>query len=213
MFTTKSLFKDITCPMGIECEALNCWFLHDDRLKRDVDAMEIRTPQNFEEKPAKRIKDSARVTPTLYADGPVSSTPAFVGTLVKPKPLTPPADADEVDQRIAAQRDFTKNASNDYQEVDASVSGQPHNGKRTKIDTDPAVESPKHLPIKHTTEALNPRMLSRAPATHQQRRAVLVKLHQVRRYHLLCVYLEDSPILSIGPTSFLFASSLKQSFK
>lgn len=166
MSSGRVLFKDIPCPMGSECDALCCWFSHPDR---SVDVIEADDSKVREGNLAKRLKVAPRETPK-EASKPV---PAFVGTLAKKqKPPIKTDDADPSKTNNKAKVDIPS------PKTPAAADRKEKSSQKSPNPVDEGV--PERVPIKHTTESLNPRMLSRAPAGHQQRRSILLKLHEVR---------------------------------
>ncbi|KAI9368881.1 hypothetical protein BJX61DRAFT_190550 [Aspergillus egyptiacus] len=165
MFAPLGLFKDIPCPQGEECSLLTCIFSHRNVGPRTQEAG-VQNQQPSEQKEAvepapKRIKlDSGGSEPkdapkNTTSHGHSSSTPAPKRTVIKT--LETPVEKPEVVRR---------------QQLASPKTTVP---AKQGIST---VERPGKLPLRQAPkETLNPRMISKAPATYNVRLAILKKLH------------------------------------
>lgn len=186
MFKPVGLFKGIPCPEGAGCDLLNCMFAHDD--KETISATTTKTTNaepivnahiialNEEPLLKKRRLDSG------YDNGlrPVNK-PNEEDATNKTSSTSHSSNSDKLGPSNGSQplRSAVKAVS--PPPVSRKTPSQNENEDRatiqSKIKTDvprsPASNQPRHV----KKESLNPRHLSKPPASHSIRTSILVKLH------------------------------------
>ncbi|EYE94234.1 putative RNA exonuclease Rex3 [Aspergillus ruber CBS 135680] len=168
MFPPLGLFKDIPCPQAQNCSLLVCLFSHKDtksfldkensaQLASAKDAAPTSTP----------VPKRRKIEPTATAEDKVrknaSPAPARESQNSTDKPakltLQDPAELQSTSRKVSPPHS-------------RAVSTPGKNAAPTKATT------PSQLPPrKARKESLNPRMLTKAPASHGVRLSILTKLH------------------------------------
>ncbi|OJJ87399.1 putative RNA exonuclease Rex3 [Aspergillus glaucus CBS 516.65] len=166
MFPPLGLFKDVPCPQAQDCSLLVCLFSH---------------------KNTKSFLDKEKGTqPASAKDATPASTP-----IPKRRKIEPTATADKVRKNASPAPAKEAQKSTDKPIKPASQDPAKLQSTSKKVSPPPprAVSTPeKNAPTKATTpsqlpprkarkESLNPRMLTKAPASHGVRLSILTKLH------------------------------------
>ena len=178
MFSSKGLFSSIACPVGSDCDLINCFFFHDDSTQHGSGKMEVDDATAQEAPPTKRLKVTSTATDTVAA--PLSEhvakpTPAFSGRSIPQKSLQHPvSQSQDVQKRGADSENSTSLLTPASKERPAS----PPSLRTPQKPASTASAQPQRLPVKHATESLNPRMLVRNPTSFQNRVKFLKLLHK-----------------------------------
>ncbi|KAL2868369.1 putative RNA exonuclease Rex3 [Aspergillus lucknowensis] len=166
MFAPLGLFKDIPCPQGQECSLLACVFSHHDIGPGSQDIYpanaQAQEPGEAAEPASKRIK----VEPPIENQEALKMARPHGHSGVSSALRNTPIQKLETPATKAAER------PNSSQEPAISKTGLAKRGMSTGETPESSVrtrQAPK--------EALNPRMLAKAPATYNTRAVILKKLH------------------------------------
>ncbi|KAI9043725.1 putative RNA exonuclease Rex3 [Aspergillus affinis] len=181
MFPPLGLFRDIPCPQGEQCSLLACLFSHPPSNTNSGDqknpiALDVNTTHEespVQDTPApKKARLQTTIEPSQAARGSLSSSrtqPTAQGT--------PLANAARKPSQPTGQK------PSQLQSVARQVSPPPPPPSKSKSTSNPrdvpSAEKPKAgFPPRHAPrESLNPRMLTKSPASHGVRLAILKKLH------------------------------------
>lgn len=185
MFKPVGFFKSIPCPEGAGCSLLNCMFAHGD--KESTIAMST---------------DAARAeaivsAPTIDTnEGPMPKKRRISLDYDSSKqPVNRSNDENTTNKTSSAARPSIdhKQASNGSQPLRSAVktisppplsrkthsqSNNEHTTTQNKIKSDVAHAPVMNHPVLAKKESLNPRHLSKPPASHSVRMSILVKLHE-----------------------------------
>ncbi|KAJ9234788.1 hypothetical protein DTO169E5_6501 [Paecilomyces variotii] len=189
MFTPLGLFKDVPCPQGSKCALLTCIFSHTDVSPASVAApAPAVTPRAADNNDAtfKEAPPSKRRKTEASTDGAEEKSRSSSLTNIKSgRDQTSTANI----APDAARRDSSQTPSRDVkslQSINRGVSPPPiraaSNPKGStaavKDTSQPSGPSPTRMPPRQAPkESLNPRMITKAPASHAVRSAILAKLH------------------------------------
>ncbi|PLB53152.1 putative RNA exonuclease Rex3 [Aspergillus steynii IBT 23096] len=177
MFPPLGLFKDIPCPQGEQCSLLTCIFSHPSTNstgdQKNTTAPEVHAthdPSIQDPPPPKKAKLQVAAEPSKGAleslpsssrSQPTSQASSLASAARKPSQAT--------DQKPVRLQTVTKKVS----------PPPPKSGLASNPPDGPSAEKPKAgFPPRHAPrESLNPRMLTKSPASHGVRLAILTKLH------------------------------------
>lgn len=179
MFATLGLFAEVPCPQGQQCSLLTCMFSHKPRSLPAANrhaSHSIRAPKDDKVHVSKKLKvESAALVPGDYSSS--SREPPFI--------VTPSAEApvsNEDSQVTSPNTPKLLSFSRPVSPPPSSRSGIKA-ADRKVIDESAVASSERTVsqlpPREVLKESLNPRMLTRSPATHGVRTAILKKLHGV----------------------------------
>ncbi|OJJ51703.1 hypothetical protein ASPZODRAFT_57339 [Penicilliopsis zonata CBS 506.65] len=175
MFTPLGLFGDIPCPQGQSCSLLTCIFSHKN-VDHVVESVTSQTPRIVSNEsptpslpPPKRIKldkptedNSSR--PQLFQVSPEVKGPNFTGGATN-QPKKSNQSTQKLQSTVRAVSPPPKRA-------------QVAPGKPTSNSTPVSGGLETRLPPRNARkESLNPRLLTKAPASHTVRFSILSKLH------------------------------------
>lgn len=178
MFPPLGLFKDVSCPRGEQCSLLACIFSHsstgssgDQKNTIAPDVQATYNPSAPDTPVPKKVKLQSTVEPGNGALDSLLSSPrsqsSSHGTLLASTARRP--------SQPAAQKPVQ------LQSVARKVSPPPPSKSELPSihrDESSAEKSKSHFPPRHAPrESLNPRMLTKSPASHGARLAILTKLH------------------------------------
>lgn len=177
MFTTLGLFAGVACPQGDHCSLLNCIFSHTCHSNTGNPSLAgATTASKTGDAPSqKKLKTQDSIS------SPGSSSLSHKSPLLKdaaastptPKPSQPlprqPSDQDSL-QTLPPEGASTSSSR---------TTSTPEKGSPSDIPVTAQPTCPQLPPRKVRKESLNPRMLSKAPAPHGTRSAILTKLHSI----------------------------------
>lgn len=168
MFPPLGLFKDIPCPGGQDCSLLVCLFSHND------------TRSLLEKEESTQLAPSKDATP---AGTPVPKRKLEPTGEDKSQKKASPVPAREV-QNSTGQPAKAGRDSAEIQSTSRKVSppptravSKPGTNATPSASTKAGPRPPQPPPRQARKESLNPRMLTKAPASHSVRLSILTKLH------------------------------------
>ncbi|KAJ5115397.1 RNA exonuclease Rex3 [Penicillium alfredii] len=174
MFSTLGLFGDIPCPQGQQCSLLTCLFSH-----KSLELPSVGSNTSQAATPA--IDDSARASKRVKreaaSDSSVSShnkpaTGIAINASTSEVPNPPQSTSQDAPKLQSTTRAVTPPPST--RPVSRS-SQQEHTNAVASASSDRSMS--QLPPRKAPKESLNPRMLTKAPANHGVRTAILKRLH------------------------------------
>lgn len=176
MFTTLGLFTGVACPQGEHCTLLTCMFSHI-RNAPGVSKPSSGTTTTTEtvHTPQKKLKTQESISSTV---------PSSLSDSVRLKEaanasastLSP---SQQLPRRTSDQSGSQTPATPQGASTSPSRSTLPKKGESSSIPVTPQPTSSQLPPRKVRKETLNPRMMTKAPAPHATRTAILTKLHSV----------------------------------
>ncbi|GAD94590.1 RNA exonuclease Rex3, putative [Paecilomyces variotii No. 5] len=187
MFTPLGLFKDVPCPQGSKCTLLTCIFSHTDVSPTSVAALAPSvTPRVADSEVApegspalKRRKAEAPNDGT----GEKSRSSLLTNTKSGREQISTTSKTSD-----AARRDSSQTPNRDVKSLQSAtrgvsppkraVSNPKGSTTAVKSTSQTSEASPMRIPQRQAPkESLNPRMITKAPASHAVRSAILGKLH------------------------------------
>ncbi|KAK2758983.1 RNA exonuclease 3 [Arachnomyces sp. PD_36] len=203
MFESIGLFKSISCPGGSNCSLLNCMFAHDEAgatAAAPIFVTKNTLPTNTSS------KETTRTTTPIATPEPQDAEPLRKRRRIEtpdgsnsddsraPRPVDKGKETvvskTKTEQTIGGSRSMSvKEPASKLQSAMRKVSPPPirhPSTEKQKLGTAATSTTPKpeasietRVPISRQTkkETLNPRQLSKAPASHVVRMSILVKLH------------------------------------
>ncbi|PYH45510.1 putative RNA exonuclease Rex3 [Aspergillus saccharolyticus JOP 1030-1] len=178
MFTPLGLFRDIPCPEGQSCPLLTCIFSH--KGLASIDASEEVTSAVTEPSDAKpgNAASFGKSAPTMSAP-PGRSEREPLSALSKVEDIRPSVPA----KPATEPRSSVPSNAIKLQSLSRRVSPPPKPASTAKQTNVPTAIAKTQAAAKSRSsrqaprESLNPRMLTKAPAPHGTRLAILTKLH------------------------------------
>lgn len=179
MFTTLGLFTGVACPQGEHCALLTCMFSHaryctgltkpSSGTTTSSDTIDTHTPKKL------KTQESISSTEPLTLSHKVSNLEDVVNgsrSTSKPSQQLPRRTSD----RRSSETPVTRPGASTSPSCPSSnlETDEPSSSPITRQPT-----SSELPPRKVRKESLNPRMLTKAPAPHATRSAILTKLHAV----------------------------------
>ncbi|KAJ5674059.1 RNA exonuclease Rex3 [Penicillium macrosclerotiorum] len=181
MFTTLGLFAEVPCPEGQGCSLLACMFAHQSlgasETKKLVSRPVNPRPSNVDNlHVAKRPRMGAVASSLSNAS---TSSEVSITPVVTPRSSTSTPGPPHQSQDAKQNNPILRSASREISPPPSKRLGEKSKMESTVGST--AATSPGPLsrlpPRKAPKESLNPRMLTKPPATHTVRTAILKKLH------------------------------------
>ncbi|KAJ5390252.1 RNA exonuclease 3 [Penicillium cataractarum] len=177
MFTTLGLFAGVACPQGEHCTLLTCMFFHT-RSAPSVSkpASGIETTTEIVHAPQKKLKTQESISSTV---------PSILSDSVRLKEAAnASASTSSPSQRLLQRTSDQSGSQTPAPPQGASTSPSratptPQKREPSSISATPQPTSSQLPPRKVRKESLNPRMMTKAPAPHATRTAILTKLHSV----------------------------------
>ena len=187
MFNSLGLFGAIPCPEGAQCALLNCIFAHPDKATVPLAMPPAEIPQLTHPKsssssnnqpPLKRKRREADNEDETRPDTINGSPDVFPGRSKAQKLNNGRKEVHESARKIKSlvkqvSPPPTNNAQTPLKNNEAADSHPDNNKSASK-----ACESGHLRPRQVKKESLNPRLLSKPPASHTTRMAILTKLHE-----------------------------------
>ncbi|KAJ5891776.1 RNA exonuclease 3 [Penicillium subrubescens] len=179
MFSTLGLFTGVACPQGEHCPLLACMFSH----TRDLTVMNQAssgtktTSKVVDTHTQKKLKIQASISTTdssslLHNASCLGNTAKASASKSRPSQQSPRRTSGQAgSQTLTTPQGASTSPSRS--------TSKPERGEPSSVPVAPQTISSQLPPRKVRKESLNPRMLTKAPAPHGTRSAILKKLHSV----------------------------------
>lgn len=182
MFNSLGLFGAVPCPGGAQCALLNCIFAHTDKgtvssaasVTENQPASTTITASSNNELPLKRKRREVDNEDETQATTLESIVPRSISKVRKLNSEKKEArgDTQKLKSVVKQVSPPPANKAQPFLKDNGASGGLPDNGSGT--DGDRSGHPPRHV----KKETLNPRLLSKSPASHSIRMSILVKLHE-----------------------------------
>ncbi|CEJ56286.1 hypothetical protein PMG11_02499 [Penicillium brasilianum] len=179
MFTTLGLFTGVACPQGEHCSLLTCMFSH----TRNAPSMSkpisgtATTTEIVHTHTRKKLKTQESIPSTISSSFSDNIQGLKEETNASALISSP---SQQIPRRTSHQSGTQKSATPQAASTSPSRSTPiPKKGEALSIPVTPRPTSSQLPPRKVRKESLNPRMMTKAPAPHATRTAILTKLHSV----------------------------------